>query len=317
MRCPSLFELPAPPTGCTGWPWTAEGQQLPEVMPDGSPWPYISLVTPSYNQDAYLEATIRSILLQGYPNLEYIIIDGGSTDGSPDIIRKYEPWLSYWETGPDDGQYSAIQKGFQLSTGKIMAWLNSDDLYFPWALHTVAEIFSTFPHIKWLSTTSLCTMGSSGSPFNISRVPEYSRRAYFSQDLIKNPITIQQESTFWKRDLWDQSGAQFNNDLNYAGDFELWTRFWQFEELATTSLPLGMFRYHKNQKTINIAAYFDEARIVLDHYRRPLPFPVIFLYPLLYLLKRCNSSINWLGARKWRLLLKTRTNQWTEDFFYW
>ena len=109
MRCPSLHDLPPAPAGKTGWPWTAEGTRQPPGMPGGGEWPLISIVTPSFNQGDYLEATIRSILLQGYPNLETIVMDGGSTDGSVAIIQRYAPWLAHWETGPDGGQYAAIQ----------------------------------------------------------------------------------------------------------------------------------------------------------------------------------------------------------------
>ena len=117
MRCPTINELPSPPPGKRGWPWTEDSPQLPDTMPDGSPWPKISIVTPSLNQGPFIEETIRSVLLQGYPNLEYIIMDGGSTDESIEIIKKYEPWLAYWESEPDRGQSHAINKGFQRASG--------------------------------------------------------------------------------------------------------------------------------------------------------------------------------------------------------
>ena len=122
MRCPTLAELPSPLPGTTGWPWREETRQLPNTLPDGSPWPRISIVTPSFNQGKYIEETIRSILLQGYPNLEYIIMDGGSNDGSLEIIKKYEPWLALWVSEKDRGQSHAINKGFLSSTGDVVAW---------------------------------------------------------------------------------------------------------------------------------------------------------------------------------------------------
>src|SRR5437588_6081454 len=138
MRCPTLAKLPSPLTDKTGWPWTIETPPLPVVRPDGSCWPRISIVTPSYNQGQFIEETIRSVLLQGYPDLEYIIIDGGSQDESVEIIKKYEPWLTYWVSEQDRGQSHAINKGFDRSTGLILGWLNSDDVLLPNALATVA-----------------------------------------------------------------------------------------------------------------------------------------------------------------------------------
>lgn len=162
LVAPQLAALPPPPEEVPYgfWPWQAEGevpglvkacgQKPPEPRPrhpdtpiprysDTSFLPRITIVTPSYNQGEYLEATIRSVLEQEYPNLEYILIDGGSTDGSVEIIRKYEKWIDYWVSEPDRGQSHAINKGFERATGDIGNWLNSDDYYLPGALWAVAE----------------------------------------------------------------------------------------------------------------------------------------------------------------------------------
>lgn len=138
----ALKDLPPAPEGKTGWPWTEENQPLPARMPDGSEWPRISIVTPSYNYGQFIEETIRSVLLQGYPNLEYIIIDGGSTDNSVEIIRKYEKYLTYWVSEPDGGQTDAINKGYKQCTGDLFVWLNADDSYFnSTCLKNVSEIY--------------------------------------------------------------------------------------------------------------------------------------------------------------------------------
>ena len=132
----SSDKLPPASDPNPGWPWHHKNR--PNELPIDV-WPKISIVTPSYNQAEYLEQTIRSVLLQRYPNLEYIIMDGGSTDGSVEIIRKYQEWITFWTSEEDQGQTDAIQKGFSRSTGSILAWLNSDDIYFPGALVAMAQ----------------------------------------------------------------------------------------------------------------------------------------------------------------------------------
>ena len=145
MRCPTLKELPAPLEGKTGWPWTEETISLPDVMPDGRPWPKISVITPNYNFVQFIEEAIRSILLQGYPNIEYIIIDGGSQDGSVDIIKKYEKWLAYWESSHDRGAAEATNKGLLRITGQIFNWVDSDNALISGSLNEIALLWSRDP----------------------------------------------------------------------------------------------------------------------------------------------------------------------------
>lgn len=148
MTAPTLRDLPAPPPGRAGWPWTVETP--PQPAPRG-PLPRITVVTPSYNQAAFLEATLRSVLLQGYPHLEYFVMDGGSKDGSADVVRKYERWLTGWVSQRDGGQSSAINAGFARATGEVVAWLNSDDRYLPGTLHGVARARAARPDaVGWV-----------------------------------------------------------------------------------------------------------------------------------------------------------------------
>src|SRR5581483_4951537 len=137
-----------------------------------SSYPRISIVTPSYNQGAYLEATIRSILDQQYPNLEYIIMDGGSTNGSVDIIQKYESQLAYWVSQRDRGQNHAI--------GDIYAYLNSDDMYFPWTFATVGQIFSQLAEVQWLTSRTTMVVDRDGDPVMTNNAIQHTRRRFYS-----------------------------------------------------------------------------------------------------------------------------------------
>lgn len=136
----SLEKPPFPEALGNEWPLKSSEKISLSALPSGQSWPKISVVTPSFNQGEFLEKTIRSVLLQGYPNLEYIIIDGGSTDNSVEIIKKYEPWITWWCSEKDDGQSDALSKGFRRATGDVFGWLNSDDVYYPGALQHVASL---------------------------------------------------------------------------------------------------------------------------------------------------------------------------------
>lgn len=129
MNIENFKKLPEPPKDKKGWPWYCSQTTTSSTISTNTIWPSISIVTPSFNQGIFLEETIRSVLLQGYPNLEYIVIDGKSTDNSVEVIKKYEPWITYWVSEKDRGQSHAINKGFERATGEVLGWLNSDDYF--------------------------------------------------------------------------------------------------------------------------------------------------------------------------------------------
>lgn len=231
-------------------------------MPDLARLPSISLVTPSYNQGQYLERTIRSILGQGYPGLEYVVMDGGSDDGSREIIAQYADHLTHWESGKDGGQADAINRGFSHTHGEIMGWLNSDDMLVDGALLLVGRIFAALPEIDWISGRVL-TMTPAGHLADMGLQNAYSRRLiargwYHGRGL----GFIMQESTFWRRSLWERAGARLN-DLHFGMDYDLWRRFGQFADLVPIQAPLAAFRHNPMAKSRAIEAYYREIGVVL------------------------------------------------------
>ena len=241
----------------------------PSVRTDDLPdidWPQISLVTPCYNMADYLDDTIQSILSQGYPNLEYVIIDGGSTDGSVDIIKRYEEQLSDWVSEPDGGMYDAINKGFQRTSGDVMGWLNADDIYHPGALFTVGEIFANMPDVRWMHGHPNAH-DSAGRTVQIRERRVWSRYNYYLGDY----HWVNQASTFWRRGLWDEAGGYVDDTLKYAGDMELWTRFFRHAKLYTASTILGGFRSRTGQfSTAYRDTYIEEVESVLANERTRL-----------------------------------------------
>jgi glycosyltransferase involved in cell wall biosynthesis len=209
----------------------------------------------------YIERCIDSILSQGYPNLEYIILDGGSTDGTQEIIKRYESHLSHWSSGPDDGHYASVQAGLTRSTGSIMSWLNADDCLTPYSLDLAAAIFTGAPHIDWL-TGALC-INSPENQLDIGGIPRLSGEIYF-KDGFDAPF-IQQEGTFWRRSLWERAGGALDIRLELAADMELWSRFFQHSQPYTLSVPLGIFQMRPGQRSEMFRhRYFVEAYRVIQ-----------------------------------------------------
>lgn len=223
MNCPRLRELPPPPPDKAGWPWTEETPPVQDGAPLLRSTPKISVVTPSYNQAHSLEETIRSVLLQGYPNLEYIVVDGGSIDDSVNIIRKYEQWLD-WVTEADQGQSDAINKGFARAGGEILGWLNSDDVYEPSALRRIAAHFAAEPGCELVYGRGWYLDAGGAKTELCSWVRPFDRAKFLTFNLILQP------AAFWRRPLWERTGGL---DISYH-----WAMDWEWLLRATkTSQP--------------------------------------------------------------------------------
>ena len=225
---------------------------------DGCGHPKFSVVMPSYNQSQFIERSILSVLNQNYPNLEFIIIDGGSTDGSVELIRRYEQYLSYWISEPDQGQSDALNKGFARATGDIQGWLNSDDLYMPGAFQRVAAEFGNHPeagivHGDWLNIDA------------DDRTIAYEYSFGFSVNQLKyEGFPLNAQAMFWRRAVRERFG-EFDVTLHNTMDYDMILRFGLNEgsrAFLRIPLALGCFRRHEAQKT----RAFDER--VLNEHRR-------------------------------------------------
>jgi glycosyltransferase involved in cell wall biosynthesis len=228
----------------------------------------ISLVTPSYNKAAYLEAALASVLSQAYPSLDYGVVDGGSQDDSLEILSRYQDRLSYLISEPDRGMYDALSKGFNRSRGEIMGYLGADDLHMPWTLSVVAEIFERFPDVQWLTTLYPLTADAQGRVLKARELPPPSSRTFQNGGNLPgfswwSAGWIQQESTFWRRSLWEKAGG-LDPSLRHAGDFDLWCRFFKLAEPVGVAAPLAAFRRHGDQISgTHGQAYRSEALDIL------------------------------------------------------
>lgn len=207
--------------------------------------PKISLITPSYNQGQYLEDTLKSVLDQNYPNLEYIVIDGGSQDHSVDIIEKYSSQLTYWISEPDQGQTDALQKGFSKATGDILGWLCSDDILQPNTLSEVAQFFGENPDAQIVYGDSLW-IDPKGNLIRPRKEHSFSRYI-----LLYSHNFISQPSTFWTRQVYEQVGG-LDSKFDVAMDADLWLRFSEVTELHHVQKLWSCMRIYPEQKTYRL-----------------------------------------------------------------
>jgi FkbM family methyltransferase len=245
------------------WPWQPPTQLVPAKMPSGKPWPRISIVTPSYQQGEFIEQTIRSVVVQGYPNLEYIVVDGGSSDYTQAVLHRYASELDIRISESDAGQADAINKGFQHSTGEILAWLNSDDLYLPSTLVEVALAFESGQALDASRPIDLvCGKALIYSENQKAVVAEHRNR--FPSGISRLPVKINdfdgvwqkspgffyQPEVFFTRRAWEKIGSSVNPFLTYALDYDLWIRMAKQETYVyCTEAHLAIFRLHEKQKT--------------------------------------------------------------------
>jgi glycosyltransferase involved in cell wall biosynthesis len=204
--------------------------------------PFVSIVTPSFNQAPFLEQTIRSVLGQNYPRLEYIIVDGGSTDDSVDIIKKYADRLAWWVSEPDRGQTDAINKGFAHARGHILAWLNSDDTYEPGAVAAAVEVLQNSPEIglAYGDTNFIDGSGCVTGRFPAAQT-DYTllRRGY---------VHIPQQASFFRADLWEKVGP-LDPSFFFAMDYDLWVRLARLAPVLYVPRTWANFRLHTAGKT--------------------------------------------------------------------
>lgn len=215
--------------------------------------PRISIITPSYNQAAYIEWTVRSVLLQRYSNLEYIVMDGGSNDGTREILDRYCSRFAHYVSEKDEGQADAVARGLERSTGQIMAYLNSDDMLAPGALQFVADYFARHPEVDAIYSHR-CTVNEANKAISYWILPHHSNYLMERWDLIP------QETCFWRRSLFEQCG-NIDPSFRFALDYDLFLRYMRRGRFERVNRFLGAFRYHCNAKTFTLLQDVGHAEI--------------------------------------------------------
>lgn len=211
-----------------------------------------------------------SVISQNYPNLELIVMDGGSSDDSTAIIKRFEKSISYWSSEKDNGMYNAINKGFLKSTGDLMCWLNSDDILQPGSLEYIAQIFTNRPDVEWLQGWP--SVINEDGEIIYRREPVYSKFHFYLFNHESTFKFIQQESTFWRRSLWLKTGGRLDTAYKVAADFDLWMKFFNQADLFCSGKSLGSFRKRAGQQSENRELYLLEARRSVESNFRNLSF---------------------------------------------
>lgn len=266
MECPRIDELPSPPARKTGWPWMTESLRLPAKTTDGADWPRISVVTPSYNQGKFLEMAIRSVLLQGYPDLEYFVMDGGSTDESKEILQKYSQWITHWESGRDRGQSHAINRGWMRASGSIVGWLNSDDLYARGAFASVAR-----SPTDWCSRSLV--YGDADIVDDRDRTIATKVVGPIKADFLLSIRHLPQPSVFLSREAISSLGP-LREDLHFALDFDYFLRAVLTPDIQIQYIPEVLSQSREYLDTKSSTSYDNFAderrRSLIDVFSSPL-----------------------------------------------
>ena len=240
-----MHDFPSAITKKRGWPCDANVPKVNGIASNSRTWPRVSVVTPSYNQAQYIEETIRSVLLQGYPNLEYILIDGGSTDGSVETIRRYEAWMTYWVSEKDRGMCHAINKGWTRATGEILAWLNSDDLYLPGGIYRAVLALEACNDCALVYGDGL-RINESGRVLDLLKSAPLDIRLLLTG---KSQYGIPQPTVFMKRSAVEEVNG-LDEAMVMAMDYDLWLKIALRRRLHyIEGPPLAALRLHCDQKT--------------------------------------------------------------------
>jgi glycosyltransferase involved in cell wall biosynthesis len=271
----------------TTWPWFDSIPDFPETMPDGRKWPKISIITPSFNQGDFIEETIRSIVMQGYPNLEYIVMDGGSKDSTVDILKKYDKFITKWVSEPDNGQTQAINKGLRYATGEIIAYLNSDDLYLPDSLKIAALYLTNHPDVSMIY----------GNILHINKKGDTTERVenedFDYERLLSWILYIPQPSTFMTGRIVNEIGL-FDENLNLGMDHDYWIRIGLDHTIHHIHEYLACARMYPEIKSKSrYLEYIHEHTCILDK----IFYNEIASSKLLPKKSKFYSSINYFAAR--------------------